>query len=526
MRDYLGTWALDQDTREIIDVIVRRHLRVNQIEDSDETQRNWENTASNYREVWLLEGEIIVGIGSIVSLEMYTILEQLGMLGDISVRDLAIPLFGAFLIVALLFFACIMYMSFYRPTVAAIKREAFLLFTLYVIVLTSVWILRDFSYPFIPILMFPMLASVLIERRSAVVLTFSMTIICYFVVAAAWDFLAFFLVAGFVIAMLSRFTTDRNKIFLIGIAVMVIQFALSISIAIIMDFNQAFYSIPALLTTAGIAAFNGLLVVIISTGSLPIWETFFGVVTPVKLLDLTNPTNLLLRRLTVEAPGTYHHSLIVANLAETAAYDIGANAHAARVGGYYHDVGKLKYPRYFAENIDGDNPHDHLDPIDSSRLIISHVSYGLTLATEHRLPQFVKDIIAEHHGNSLLQFFFHKATESEPQVNEEDYRYPFIIPQTRESACVMLADSVEAAVRAMISKLKSPGEVEGKIRGLVRSKLNDGQLDDSQLSIKDISIIEQSFIRVLKGMYHERIPYPKLVPVEDAESVISDSSEE
>jgi putative nucleotidyltransferase with HDIG domain len=231
---------------------------------------------------------------------------------------------------------------------------------------------------------------------------------------------------------------------------------------------------------------------------------------------------LLLRRLTIEAPGTYHHSLIVANLAETAAYDIGANAHAARVGGYYHDIGKLKFPHFFAENLDGENPHDHLDPLNSVQIIMSHVSYGLTLASEHRLPQFVRDIIKEHHGTTKLQFFYAKAKESNPNTDEKDYRYPYEVPQTRESACVMLADSVEAAVRANMPKLNSVDEVEKTIKIIVRGKLNDAQLADSQLSIKDVTIIEQSFFRVLKGMYHERIAYPKVPAAATAGEAVDD----
>ena len=523
LRSALGVQVLDQDTRDIIEDIVWVHLTPNQIVDEEETRRQWEITAANYEPVRMVQNQIIVGTGAIITEEIFSILEQLDMLEETTIGDIALSISGAFLIVVFLFIVCLMYLSFYRPAIAMIKKEAFLLFTLYVLVISLVWFLRDFSYPFLPILIFPMLVSVLIERRCALVLSFSMTLACYFIVAGTWDFLMFFIIAGMIIAMLSRFTTDRSKIFLVGLAVMLLQLVLSVSIAFIMDLNQALYSIPDLLITAGFAAVNGLLVVIISTGSLPIWETFFGVVTPVKLLDLTNPTNLLLRRLTIEAPGTYHHSLIVANLAETAAYDIGANAHAARVGGYYHDIGKLKLPHYFAENLDKDNPHDHLEPIQSADLIIGHVSFGLNLAAEHRLPQFVRDIIQEHHGTTLLQFFYHKAVEAEGQADEEDYRYPFIIPQTRESACVMLADSVEAAIRSMMPKIKSANEMENKIRKIVRDKLNDGQLADSQLSIRDVTTIEESFIRVLKGMYHERIPYPKLVPVEEAESVISAS---
>ena len=522
VREYLGEWPLSQNARDIVERIVIEHLEANQVIDVVATQLQWDIIAANYDVVVLLEGQTIVNVGDIVTEDIYYILEELGLLGDITIGDFALPIIGTFFIVALLFLACIMYLTFYRPTIAANKREALLLFTLYILVITLVWSFSDFGYQFLPILIFPMLVSVLIERRSAAILSFSLILICYFIVEGSWDYLTFFLVSGVLISMLSRFTTDRNKIIVVGVTVMLLQFTLSVSIAFIVGHGQAMYDIRGLLITAGYASLNGLLTVILSTGSLPIWESFFGVVTPVKLLDLTNPTNLLLRRLTIEAPGTYHHSLIVANLAESAAYDIGANAHAARVGGYYHDVGKLKYPQYFAENLDRDNPHDHLDPAESAQLIISHVSYGLTLAQQHKLPQFVRDIIQEHHGDSLLQFFYVKAKESGEEVDEKDFRYPFHPPQSRESACVMLADTVEAAVRSMMPRIASENEMEETIKMLIRNRLIDGQLADSQLSIKDIAVISESFVRVLKGMYHERIPYPKLVPVEDAEAVISE----
>jgi putative nucleotidyltransferase with HDIG domain len=292
---------------------------------------------------------------------------------------------------------------------------------------------------------------------------------------------------------------------------MLVQFILSISISLITESSSTLLVWPEVFTNAGFAALNGMLTVIVCMGSLSFWEVFFGVVTPVKLLDLTNPTNALLRRLTIEAPGTYHHSLIVANLAETAAYDIGANPHTARAGGYYHDIGKLRNPHFFIENIAGENPHDHMDPYNSVQLIVNHVSYGLSLAAEYRLPQFIRDIIKEHHGTSLMQYFFAKAKESncDKEIDEKEFRYPYSVPQNRESACVMLADMVEAAVRSLIPRVKSVDEVRDQISALIRNKLNDGQLIDSQLSIKDVDIIENSFYRVLKGMYHERIPYPK-----------------
>ena len=505
----LDAFALDRATDELAQHIILHQLRPNAIPNEALNLQRYEEARANYERIIVRENEVLLGIGWEVDAEIYQMLSYLNMLAPESIWDNLYPLLGVFFLAAVLFMASLMYLVFYYPSIMDNKKEALLLFTLFTLTLLLVWLLRDFPFPFLPILIFPMLVSLLIDRRSATVLTVSLVIILYFIVEGNLTFLLFYSVAGIAICLFSRFTTERSKVILVGVVVSALQFALSIAITFIVQRNMAFSYISDLFFTAGFAAINGLIVVILCTGSLPFWETFFGVVTPVKLLDLTNPTNLLLRRLTIEAPGTYHHSLIVANLAETAAYDIGANAHAARVGGYYHDVGKLKFPHYFAENLDKENPHDHLDPINSAQLIMSHVSYGLTLAGEHRLPQFVRDIIKEHHGTTLMQFFFSKAKEGSTQVEEKDFRYPFTIPQSRESACVMLADSVEAAVRSMIPKITSVDEVEKTIRFIIRGKLNDGQLAESELSIRDVSVIEQSFFRVLKGMYHERIAYPK-----------------
>ncbi|MCL2841008.1 MAG: HDIG domain-containing protein [Defluviitaleaceae bacterium] len=516
----IGVFRLDRASDDLAQHIIMSQLLPNAIPNETLNRQNYEAALANYETVVVHENEVLLGIGWEVTEEIYAMLAQLDMLSPDSILDNLYPMLGVFFLAGILFAISLMYMYFYHRSILDNTKEAALLWTLFTLTLLLVWTLRDFAYPFLPILLFPMLVSILIDRRSATVLSVSLVFILYFVVEGNFTFLLFYAVAGVLIALLSKFTTERAKVILVGLLVSILQFALSVAIAFIIQRDTAFYDLTDLFFTAGFAALNGLLVVILSMGSLPFWETFFGVVTPVKLLDLTNPTNLLLRRLTIEAPGTYHHSLIVANLAETAAYDIGANAHAARVGGYYHDVGKLKFPHYFAENLDGgENPHDHLDPINSAQLIMSHVSYGLTLAGEHRLPQFVRDIIKEHHGTTLMQYFFSKAKESSTQVEEKDFRYPFIIPQSRESACVMLADSVEAAVRSMIPKIQSVDEVEKTIRFIIRGKLNDGQLADSELSIRDVTVIEQSFFRVLKGMYHERIAYPK--PEEPAKGSVA-----
>ncbi|MCL2605107.1 MAG: HDIG domain-containing protein [Defluviitaleaceae bacterium] len=517
IRRYLDEHEHNRIINEIAYQIVSRHMLPNRFIDHEATENRRRDDEDNYVRAVVLSGERIVSEGEIVTYRAFRLLEYLGYIGGetdwrIALRDAIAPLAGMFVLTLALFCAVIMYLSFYRPAISTTQKEAGLLFILYVLVLALIWVLREQNYPFLPVLVFPMLVSVLIDRRCAIIFSTSLILIGYFIVDGSLPYLLFYFVSSILICLLSRYTTERNKIILVGFLVTVIQFSLSLAIALTLERNLVMNNLQTHLITAGFAAVNGLLTVIICVGSLPFWEALFGVVTPIKLLDLTNPTNLLLRRLTIEAPGTYHHSLMVANLAESAAYDIGANAHAARVGGYYHDVGKLKFPHFFAENINGENPHEHLEPINSAGLIISHVTYGLTLAAQHRLPQFVRDIIREHHGTSLMQFFYVKAKEADPDVTEDDYRYPYTIPQSRESACVMLADTVEAAVRAMIPRMKSVGEVEKVIRDLVRNKFNDGQLVDSQLSIKDLDTIEASFIRVLKSAHHERIAYPKLEP--------------
>jgi putative nucleotidyltransferase with HDIG domain len=269
--------------------------------------------------------------------------------------------------------------------------------------------------------------------------------------------------------------------------------------------------------TAVIAALYGVFSVVLCVGVLPFLETAFGFITTIKLVDLANPNNPLLRRLTIEAPGTYHHSLMVSNLAETACYSIGANHTLARIGGYYHDAGKLNYPQYFIENItDGVNPHDSLEPQVSAKIIIEHVSGGLELAAHHKLPKPVRKFIEEHHGQSVQSYFLHKAkakaAETGDTVNEADYKYNFSIPTSRESAVVMLADIVEAAVRSVLPACTDEAKLTEYINNLVKTALTENRLRSSHLAIGELDEIVSAFVRVFRGMHHERIAYPTDTP--------------
>lgn len=255
---------------------------------------------------------------------------------------------------------------------------------------------------------------------------------------------------------------------------------------------------------------NGILSSILTNGSLPYLENAFGLTSPVKLLELSHPSNPLLKKLLTESPGTYHHSILVGNLAESAAEAVGGESLLVRVGAYYHDIGKIKRPYFFIENqLSNDNPHDKIAPTLSTLILTSHVRDGIELARENKLPQSIKNIIEQHHGTSMVTYFYHKAKESGgDNINEDEFRYEGPKPQTKEAAIVMLADSVEAAVRSMQNR--THGRVEGQVRKILKDKLLDGQLDECDLTFKDLEIIAEAFLQVLSGIFHSRVEYPDL----------------
>ncbi len=265
-----------------------------------------------------------------------------------------------------------------------------------------------------------------------------------------------------------------------------------------------------LLYRLGFAFIGGFGCAVIVNGTIPIVESLFKYTTDFKLLELANMNTPILRELMIQAPGTYHHSIIVGSLVENAAEAIGANPLLARVAAYYHDIGKIKKPLYFAENMRlSENKHDKLAPSMSALILISHVKDGSELAREHKLGQSLIDIIHQHHGTSLIKFFYDKAQQrdKDAQVKEQDYRYPGPKPQTREAALIMLADSVEAAGRTLSEP--TPARIQGMVQKIINKIFIDGQLDECELTLKDLHEIAKSFNRVLSGIFHNRVDYPE-----------------
>jgi putative nucleotidyltransferase with HDIG domain len=269
--------------------------------------------------------------------------------------------------------------------------------------------------------------------------------------------------------------------------------------------HQLVWAVPA-------GFLSGLLSSVVAMSFIPLLETIFNCTTDVKLLELSNLNHPLLKEMIVKAPGTYHHSLVVGSMVESAAEEIGANSLLAKVMSYYHDIGKTEHAQYFIENQKpGQNLHDHLSPHMSKTILIAHVKDGVELGVEHKLGKPIIDGIVQHHGTTLIAFFYNRALEKQDEeiddAHEEEFRYPGPKPQFREAALIMLADSIEAASRSLDEP--TPVRLQNITKNIIQRKFMDGQLDECNLTLKELSIIEASFNRVLMGIYHQRIDYPR-----------------
>ncbi len=307
--------------------------------------------------------------------------------------------------------------------------------------------------------------------------------------------------------VLMRKITNRfdlvRKLFLLGMGLSLGAFMIRWGLYLPSDWGILFYHL-----------LSSLVWVLLTLVALPVWEKFFDILTPIRLIDLTHPSHPLLKRLQIEAPGTYHHSIMVGTLAEAAAERLKMNALLVRAGASFHDVGKLRRPQFFVENqLAGRNPHDDLAPTLSALVIISHVRDGLETARQYGIPKKIRIFIQEHHGTTCLGYFFRKAVILDPELQIEQFCYPGVRPSSRESAVVMLADSVEAAVRAASDAITDPAELQEIVREVVDTKITETQLDEVPLTFRDLTNIKAAFIDTLKHMYHTR----KVTPLGEGE---------
>jgi len=364
------------------------------------------------------------------------------------------------------------------------------------------------GYFAIPIAIGSMLATLLFDIHIGIVFSFIMSVFTGMLIGGEPLFFIYSFVGSIIAAFSVIRCTQRSALLKAGLF---IAMANMLTVAFIDLYRHSLFTHTGFdnIVAGGI---GGFLTAILVSGILPLLESLFKVVTDISLLEYSDLNRPVLKTLMVTAPGTYHHSVIIGSLAEAASEAVGVNPLLARVAAYYHDIGKIKKPDYFIENqAKGENKHDRLTPSMSSLIISSHVKDGVELAREHNLPPQIVEIIQQHHGSALMTYFYEKAREAEDSpslVREEDYRYPGPKPQTRVAAIVMLADAVEAASRVLDNP--TPQRIAALVDKIVNRVFEDGQLNECELTLKDLTEITRSFNLLLSGIYHHRIDYPGL----------------
>jgi len=371
---------------------------------------------------------------------------------------------------------------------------------------------RDVIAYVFPFAAVPMLVATLISVEVAILVVATLAVLLGYVAGNlsgnSLELVVVYLAAGLAGVVSVRHGDRLSRFFLAGGAAALASFGVYLSFRLLIQD----YGISSTLVYGFASLVHGLLAAVLTIGTFTVLGHIFGITTAFHLLELAHPSQPLLRRLLTEAPGTYHHSIIVGNLAERAAEMVEADALLVRVGSYYHDVGKIPRAEFFVENqLSGENVHDHLQPVVSAAIVSSHVKDGIELARRYRLPARVQDFISEHHGTRFVSFFYHRACQQSGKVDERNFRYPGPRPRSKETAIVMLADSVEAAVRALAER--SPEEIDRLVDEIVAQRLAEGQLDDCQLTLKDLQQIREAFKMVLRGVFHPRVEYPVIQPV-------------
>lgn len=485
--------------------LMSRIIFVNRIIDSDLTDERRDKeyyVTLQTQRVYIEKGEIIARAGTVLSKEKYELLKNAGLIRESGIKGYLPYVFTLLAIIALYVFIVIYIKYYYKKIYRGRKEELMLLFLIAIVLVISRSI-HTISPLLIPLYIVPMMIAILLELKLAIVINIVLTFILAMFVPSL-DLVFTFFLGGTFAAMFVQNKKQRSRLSLSGFFAALNSAAIYLVISTVFD-----KPLQTALYNGSFVLISGAFSIIITVGLLPLFEIIFNMITPSKLLELSNPNQPLLKMLLMEAPGTYHHSLMVGNLAEEAAEKIGGNSLLARVGAYYHDIGKAIRPQYFTENQKNENPHDDMNPKLSSFVIVSHVGDGIKLAREHKLPEAITEFIKTHHGNTLTSYFYHKAKENgkDDKVTESDYRYTGPKPQTKEGAVVMLADSVEAAVKSLENK--SEGAIEGYIRKIIKARLDEGQLDESNLTLKELDQIAKSFFHVLSGYYHTRIAYPE-----------------
>lgn len=471
--------------------------------DKEKTDELIKETLKQVPPVMIKKNQIVVSEGEPVTAHQLELLGTLGLLSD-SASALYIYIALGVLVIIVMY----LQYGYIHKYYTAINKEFSKIVMISILNVFPVILARLFgmmSNYIIPLACMPMLITLLLNYKISLVFSMLNVILIGGAVGFNPNIIILAILNVVLGGTLLRKMQQRNDILYSSITVAVLSSILTFSVGTLTTNN-----FMEILADSTFAAAGAILSGILTIGVLPFFESTFDIVTNAKLLELSNPNNPLLKKLLMEAPGTYHHSILVANLAELAAEQVGGNPLLARIGAYYHDVGKTKRPYFFRENQFGKkNPHDRLKPEVSSKIIISHVKDGSELAKEYNLPKTIHDFIVTHHGETLVKYFYltvKNNSENPDEVKEEDFKYPGPKPMSKEQGIVMLADSTEAAVRSINEPTEE--KIEKMVNNIIDDKLATGQIDNCDLTLRDISKIKKCFLKALNGIHHERIEYP------------------
>ncbi|MFZ3588196.1 HD family phosphohydrolase [Bacillus sp. DJP31] len=486
----------------------------NVVFDKESTDANRKAAMDAIEPDYILQGQILVREGELIDEEVY---RQLVLAGFLDNKDTSLPFIGLVLVILLLISSVYFYFKDGQQNELKYITIYTFICSITIILMKIISLFQKINFSeigyVVPVAMGAILIKLLINERIAMLAsmifaicgsiifnggisnTFNFSIGIYILISC---------IAG--ILFLGKHN-QRTKILQAGLFVGIINFILISALVMlknghIISFESTPYFIMALL--------SGIVSAVLAIGLLPFFEAGFGILSTMKLIELSNPNHPLLRKILTETPGTYHHSVMVANLSEAACEAVGANGLLARVGSYYHDIGKTKRPHFFIENqMNRENPHDKISAQLSKTIIISHATDGAEMLRKNKMPKEIIDIAEQHHGTTLLKYFYHKACQnSEKEILEIEFRYPGSKAQTKETAIIGIADSVEAAVRSMSHP--SPQKIESVVKNIINDRLQDGQLDECDITMKELDQIAKSFCETMQGIFHSRIEYPEV----------------
>jgi cyclic-di-AMP phosphodiesterase PgpH len=472
---------------------------------------------SSYRVI--KKGEIIVREGERITEEQ---VKELALLKEATRRGSLLPEHSLMLFVLLFLSVTVIYEYGLRNIKKFVLSEKDLIFcgvftTFTVMLAKTSGLIFDYYVPehagdllyLVPVFMFGMVLRIVLFSEAAILFAMVFSLAMGFAFGTSLPVLVYTFLGTILASYFSGKCETRNTVLKAGL------YTASLMALVVLALNA--FSGNGLAGAPMLVAFvflNGIASSFIALGLLPVIEYAFDYTTDIKLLELANFEHPLLEQMMINAPGTYHHSIVVGNLAKAAAENIGANPLLARVSAYYHDVGKLKMPHYFIENRPGtEDVHQSLTPSMSALIILAHVKEGAEMANDYRLGRKITEIITQHHGTSLVSFFYGKAKELEDPklhvIQEKDFRYPGPKPQTKETGLIMLADAVEAASRTLDDPTTK--RIETHVQNVIENIFLDGQLDECELTLKDLHAIQRSFTTILIGIFHQRIDYPERI---------------